>query len=346
MSMVDWDSAEAIGTKLAPAGPDISPSEANDAVAELMAVAAASIDPVRQTTGLIADESHHRTVIVDRDAWIASNVASMQLVVQPLEARMRAEQVPSLLAAASAKAGAVQVGASLAWVSTKVLGQYEALTAPGQPGRLLLVAPNIVATERLLDVPARDFRMWVALHEETHRVQFGANPWLVDHFRAEIDTFLAGMDITNGEAMKRIGAIVMAAVRVLGGSVDASVVDAAQTPAQKDVFTRLTAFMSLLEGHADYVMDAVGPSVVPSLDEIRSRFDHRRNNPSSGDGLLRRLMGMDAKLKQYTDGRKFVAGVVDQVGMAGFNEVWQSPQTLPTATEIADPSSWVTRVLP
>ena len=96
--------------------------------------------------------------------------------------------------------------------------------------------------------------------------------------------------------------------------------------------------------HADYVMDAVGPEVVPSLDQIRARFDDRRQNPGSADGLLRRLMGMDAKLKQYTDGRRFVAGVVDQVGIDGFNQVWTSPETLPTTAEIADPGAWVRRV--
>jgi coenzyme F420 biosynthesis associated uncharacterized protein len=346
MAMVDWDSAAAFGARLAPAGPDVSAAEAADAVAELAQVATEAVAPVRQTTGLHSDESRHRTVIVDREAWIRSNITGMQLVLESLERRVEAKRPDSRISSISAKASAVQVGGTLAWVSTKVLGQYEALTGPGQPGRLLLVAPNIVSTERLLDVPARDFRMWVALHEETHRVQFGANPWLEDHFKAEIDTFLAGMELTNSEAFKRLGAILMAAARVLGGSPDASLIDAAQTEAQKDVFNRLTAFMSLLEGHADYVMDAVGPQVVPSLDQIRTRFDHRRQNPSAGDGLLRRLMGMDAKLRQYTEGRAFVAGVVDRVGMAGFNRVWTSPQTLPTQSEIADPGSWVARVQP
>ena len=225
------------------------------------------------------------------------------------------------------------------------MGQYEAITPPGEPGRLLLVAPNIVATERQLDVPAADFRMWVCLHEETHRVQFGSVPWLTDHFMAEIDSFLAGVELTNAEALKRFGAIGVAVFQVLRGASGSSIIDAAQTEPQREVFERMTAFMSLLEGHADYVMDAAGPEVVPSLDRIRSRFDDRRQNPSAADGLLRRLMGMDAKLKQYTDGRRFVSGVVDRVGIAGFNHVWTNPRTLPTTAEIADPGAWVDRVI-
>ena len=135
-----------------------------------------------------------------------------------------------------------------------------------------------------------------------------------------------------------------AVFQVLRGASGASILDAAVSEEQREVLERMTAFMSLLEGHADFVMDAVGPEVVPSLDRIRSRFDARRRNPGAADGLLRRLMGMDAKLKQYTDGRRFVTGVVDRVGMAGFNAVWTAPTALPTTAEIADPGAWVERV--
>lgn len=346
MAMVDWQSAASIGRRFAPAGPQIDPVVAAEAVTELHSCAVEAIDHVRTATGLVADPTRHTTVVVDRPAWIESNVTGLRVMVQPLEQQIDARRPPdSLAATAGAKATAVQVGLMLSWVSTKVLGQYEAVTPPGEPGRLLLVAPNIVQVERQLDVPARDFRMWVCLHEETHRVQFGAVPWLEDHFKAEIETFLAGVELSNAEALKRIGAVLLAVARVLRGESGASIIDAAQTPAQRDVFERLSAFMTLLEGHADYVMDAVGPSVIPSLGTIRQRFDARRTNSGAADGLLRRLMGMDAKLAQYTQGRAFVSGVVDLVGVEGFNQVWSSPATLPTRADIADPRAWVDRVL-
>lgn len=346
MSMVDWDTAASVGRRFVPPGPEVTPGEATEVVESLTTAAAAAVAPVRRTTGLIADPGTHRTVVVDRAAWIESNVAGMRLLTRSLEQRVDAKRDPNSFAAtAGGKATALQLGGMLSWVATKVLGQYEAITAPGDPGRLLLVAPNILATERQLDVPRQDFRMWVCLHEETHRVQFGAVPWLEDHFTAEIDTFLAGVELSNADAMRRVGAIVVAVFNVLRGGSGASIIDAAQTPAQREVFERMTAFMSLLEGHADYVMDAVGPEVVPSLGVIRSRFDQRRENPGAGDGLLRRLMGMDAKLRQYTEGRGFVSGVIDRVGLEGFNQVWTGPHTLPTTAEIADPAAWVRRVV-
>ena len=342
MAMVDWDAAVSTGRRLAPPGPDVDPAEAAEAVESLISAADAAVAPVRATTGMIADPAAHRTVIVDRASWIESNVAGMRLITEPLEVRLTDSN--SLMSGIGGKASGLQIGAMLSWVATKVLGQYEAITVPGEPGRLLLVAPNIVSAERQLDVPAQDFRMWVCLHEETHRVQFGSVPWLEGHFRAEIDAFLEGAELSNGEAIKRVGAVAAAVFQVLRGASGASILDAAVSEEQREVLERMTAFMSLLEGHADFVMDAVGPEVVPSLDRIRSRFDARRRNPGAADGLLRRLMGMDAKLKQYTDGRRFVTGVVDRVGMAGFNAVWTAPTALPTTAEIADPGAWVERV--
>ncbi|MEI2718195.1 MAG: zinc-dependent metalloprotease [Candidatus Nanopelagicales bacterium] len=346
MSMVDWDTATAVGRRFVPPGPAVTAAEAEEVVESLTAAAAAAVIPVRQTTRLVADPGTHRTVVVDRPAWIESNIAGMRLLTSSLERRVDERRDPnSFSATAGGKATALQLGGMLSWVATKVLGQYEAITGPGNPGRLLLVAPNIVATEQQLDVPHDDFRMWVCLHEETHRVQFGAVPWLEDHFTAEVDTFLAGVELSNADALRRVAAIAAAVFGVLRGGSGVSIIDAAQTPAQRQVFERMTAFMSLLEGHADYVMDAVGPEIVPSLPVIRSRFDQRRENPGAGDGLLRRLMGMDAKLRQYTEGRAFVSGVVDREGIEGFNQVWAGPQNLPTTAEIADPGAWVDRVL-
>jgi coenzyme F420 biosynthesis associated uncharacterized protein len=346
MAMVDWDAAATVGRKLAPPGPSVPAKEAAEVVRSLQALAGEAVGHVRDTTQMRSDAETHRTVVVDRGAWIESNVTGLRVTVSSLERRVDEKRPPdNIIAVTGQKASALQIGGMLSWISTKVLGQYEAITPPGRPGRLLLVAPNIVATERQLDVPARDFRMWVCLHEETHRVQFGAVPWLADHFRAEIDTFLAGVELSNAEALKRMGAILVAVFKVLRGAPGASILDAAQTDAQRDVFERLTAMMSLLEGHADYVMDAVGPQVVPSLARIRERFDARRANPGTADGLMRRLLGLDAKLAQYTEGRAFVSGVVDLVGVDGFNQVWRSPATLPTRDEIGEPRRWVDRVV-
>ncbi len=214
-------------------------------------------------------------------------------------------------------------------------------------GRLTLVAPNIVMVERELGVKSRDFRLWVCLHEETHRMQFTAVPWLRGYVQGQISEFLLASDLDPAAIVERLRAaadVVSGAVRGAAGGPE-SIIEAIQSPRQRATLDRLTAVMTLVEGHGDYVMDAAGPRVVPSVAEIRARFAARRHSAGRMEQALRRLLGIDLKLKQYAEGARFVRSVVDEVGMAGFNKVWTSPQTLPTKAEIAQPGAWVNRVM-
>jgi coenzyme F420 biosynthesis associated uncharacterized protein len=209
----------------------------------------------------------------------------------------------------------------------------------------MLVAPNVVAAERELDVPAGDFRLWVCLHEETHRLQFGANPWLAPHLVTRIRALVGGLLLEPGEVAERLGrALRDVPELVRGGGSGLPLLDAVQTPQQRAALAELTAVMSLLEGHADVVMDEVGPAVVPTVERIRERFTVRRAGRGAVDRLLRRLLGLEAKMRQYADGARFVRDVTGRVGVDGFNAVWTGPDTLPRAQEIADPAAWVRRV--
>jgi coenzyme F420 biosynthesis associated uncharacterized protein len=260
----------------------------------------------------------------------------------------------------------MEAGALLGYLSGKVLGQFDpfwdgaagpagstpaggtratgAELEPAPVGRLLLVAPNIVHVERELGVDPHDFRLWVCLHEETHRVQFTAVSWLRDHLHNEIRALIdaTDFDVSRLAALARDGLEQVG--RLVRGDQDVSLLDVLQTRAQREIVERITATMSLLEGHADVVMDGVGPEVIPSVAVIREKFNERRKGGGSLDQLLRRLLGFDAKMRQYRDGAVFVRGVLDRVGMDGLNKVWTSPNTLPSRAEIGDPAAWVRRV--
>jgi coenzyme F420 biosynthesis associated uncharacterized protein len=241
------------------------------------------------------------------------------------------------LAVGSRVTGA-EVGALLGFLAGKVLGQFDPFFDPS--GRLLLVAPNIVHVERELGADPHDFRLWVCLHEETHRVQFTAVPWMRDHLFGEMQALAASLEPTHllDDGFKRI-------TEALKGGGGPSLIEALGTPEQRAIIDRVTGVMSLLEGHADVVMDGVGPRVIPSVAQIRRSFDQRRKGVGTLDRILRRLLGLDAKMAQYRDGAAFVRHVVGKVGMAEFNAVWDRPENLPSKAEITDPSAWVTRVL-
>ncbi|MFF5448871.1 zinc-dependent metalloprotease [Streptomyces sp. NPDC012888] len=359
--MVDWNLAVATATRLVRPGPEVGRDEARAVVAELRGHARTSERHVREFTRMIPEGTPVEdtpVLVVDRAGWIRANVAGFRELLGPLLGRMqeRRGNTPggAVLGVVGGKVTGVELGMLLSFLASRVLGQYETFAPagrdlPGSGGRLLLVAPNIVHVERELDVAPHDFRLWVCLHEETHRTQFTAVPWLRDHLEGEIQSFLGATDMDPMTVLERLreAAQSFAGARpeAEDGEEGRSLVELVQTPEQREILGRLTAVMSLLEGHADYVMDGVGPEVVPSVAEIREKFQQRRASGAGRlDAALRRLLGLDAKLRQYRDGERFVRAVVGQVGMDGFNRVWTSPNTLPTKSEIARPADWVARV--
>jgi coenzyme F420 biosynthesis associated uncharacterized protein len=344
--LVDWDFARATARRLVPGGPAATGDEARQVVAQLRTFAAESEHHVRDFTGLHAAGGSAPVLIVDRPSWVDVNIDGFSKLLKPVLAKLRARRAAAygtgLLGDAGSRITGLEVGALLAYLGSKVLGQFEVFAS--EQGTLLLVAPNIVTVERELQVDPRDFRLWVCLHEETHRTQFTAVPWLRDYVLDEINDLIDETDLDPGAIARRLADAARAVFEALRGGEGVSLLDLVQTPKQREILERLTAVMSLLEGHADYVMDGVGPRVIPSVAEIRAKFQHRRASPGGLDATLRRLLGLDAKLRQYRDGERFVRGVVDRVGMTGFNRVWTARETLPTKTELHDPGAWVVRV--
>ena len=348
--MIDWDFALKTAERLVPPGPALSAREIDEVVAALREAAAAAEEPVRSFTGLVPAASRETPVlVVDRPRWVEANLASSRVMLEPIFTKLQdSNRAPSGVAKSiSESINGMEIGALLSFLSTKVLGQFDPFgqaQGDSEPGRLLLVAPNIVHVERQLRVDPYDFRRWVCLHEETHRVQFTAVPWLRDHLRALIAEFTDATELDPSALGKLLTSGIGEIVRIIRGVSDASLMDVLQNEAQRTVVDKMTGVMSLLEGHADVVMDGVGPEVIPSVAEIRQAFERRRSGTGGLDRVVRRLLGLEAKMRQYRDGAVFVRAVTDKVGHDGFNAVWASAENLPSRSEILAPEDWVRRV--
>lgn len=336
---VDWALASKTGAKLAPKEPSTSRYTADAVLAELAEASVRAEGPVRETTGLADGLPVPEAQIVNRAGWIDAAAASMK----HLTGDSAAEAPSGLL---GGKPAGLQAGAMLAFLSSAILGQYDPFT--GEHGTLLLVAPNIIAVERALRVPPSDFRLWVCLHEVTHRVQFSSAPWLGEYMRSSVAVLSDGIDEPMGEFATRLTAALKNR-KESSKAEDAGIVGllrATQPPPQREAIDRLLVLGTLLEGHADHVMDAVGPAVVPSVAQIRSAFDNRRRRKQNPvQRVVRALLGMDAKMAQYVRGKAFVDHVAAAVGMERFNTVWTDATTLPLLDEIENPDRWIARVL-
>ena len=345
-SLIDWGLALRITEKVVRPGPEVSRDEAMATVAELREVAAVAGPHVERVARLNAPAGAP-PLVVDRLGWAKGNVHGFRQILAPViddVVRRRGKPIGGgMTASVGSRITGVELGALLAFLSSRVLGQYDPYA---DPGRLMLVAPNVVHVERELEVVPSDFRLWVALHEETHRVQFAATPWLTEHILARVRSLVGDLLVDPGQIAERVVSVLRGLPDVVRGGQDsgAGLLSAVQTPEQRRQLAEVTAVMSLLEGHADVVMDEVGPGVVPTVDQIRERFTKRRAGRGAVDQLLRRLLGLDAKMRQYADGARFVRAVTEKVGIEGFNAVWAAPENLPLPDEIADPALWVRRV--
>ena len=321
---IDWGVAAKVGAGIVPPGPVVSPDEAAEVVASIRAAAEAAPAHVSQVTGL-DDPADARTLVVDRPAWVAACARSSEAILNAIESPL----TPGLIASCLGRVQGGGVGLVLAAASTRVLGQFDPFS---EPPTLLLVAPNMVAAERSLAVDPADFRLWVCLHEQTHRFQFGHAPWLRGHLTGLISALLDG---DSGF------------LAFWGRSDKAErgkpFIDRMLNPAQRDVFDQITAVMSLIEGYADVMMDRAGVGVIPTLPAIRRAFETRRDR-GGWTAVLGKLIGTDLKLAQYREGAAFCRAVIDEAGVDVLNVAWSAPDTLPSLVELRDPQRWLARV--
>jgi coenzyme F420 biosynthesis associated uncharacterized protein len=350
--LIDFATAVSTARTLLRPGPHATRGEIAAAVADLRADAVRALGLAAEASALTpGDSATSPVLVVDRRGWVQANADMFADLLKPLLERMAARHdVPQILGRVGSRVTGLELGALLAFLSSKVLGQFDPyrVNADGSIGRLLLVVPNIVAIERELRVPPSDFRLWVALHEQTHRLQFTAVPWLAGHLRAKLDLLLGSDDLDPMVVAGRLKDGIADAVQTLKGQQGdrpPSLIELLQTPGQRALLEDITGVMSLLEGHADVVVDLAGTGTIESLPLIRERFDHRRAvGASPPEALLRRLLGLDAKLRQYTEGAAFVRAVIAAVGIDGLNRVWSGPESLPSLSEITAPDTWLARV--
>jgi coenzyme F420 biosynthesis associated uncharacterized protein len=340
---VDWGFAATVGARLVRSAPPASDYTRRQAIEQLAESSRRAELPVREVTGLSEGAAVAEARIIDRGEWVRAATESMRVMTGGDETKSS-----GLI---SGRITGAQTGAVLAFISSGILGQYDPFAANG--GELLLVYPNVIAVERQLRVSPADFRLWVCLHEVTHRVQFKSNPWLAEHMARSLAVLTDDGDQDVSQVVSRLGEFVRARRNgTENGSAEPNsegvlgILRAIQSEPQRKALDQLLVLGTLLEGHADHVMDAVGPAVVPSVATIRRRFNERRQRRQPPlQRVIRALLGFDAKLNQYTRGKAFVDHVVAGVGMARFNTVWSSPETLPLPTEVDEPQRWIDRVL-
>jgi coenzyme F420 biosynthesis associated uncharacterized protein len=338
--MIDWNTAQRVGDLVSGTPP---PGRLPD---DIVARAEDFARRVSAYTRLAAREQLPPPEGVDRGAWIGANLHSMRPLLDPLAERVGGGLGPLAgpLQAVTGRLLGAQVGLLVGLLSQRVLGQYDLVLLDAHaPTRLLLVAPNLADAAANLGVDHDQLVSWVTVHEVTHAVQFSGVPWLRQHLGGLLGELLAGLEVTIAPASM---------LRLPDGKDLRELVEAARRgdllrviigPERQDLVDRLQATMSLIEGHAEHVMDAVGAEVLPSLPRLREALDRRRATRSTSWRLIERVLGLELKMRQYEAGRRFCDTVVQAGGIAALNRAWAAPEALPTPAELEKPHLWLTR---
>jgi len=293
---------------------------------------------VTDYTGLEVQGFRSRAWAMGRGDWIRQNLQGLQRLMEPLAERLL-ERRPDRSSFARKTLG-TQVGGILGYVSRRVLGQFDVFLPPDDDGLIYFVGPNLLEVERRFALPPEDFRLWIAIHEVTHRVQFSAAPWLRGYLGDTVDAYLATVSLDSGELRQQLR---RATEELRAGADLRSGIFLLLSPEQREIFERTQAMMSLLEGHASFVMNEVAAEHVPDLARLKRALAARRSTKGV-EKTFQRAIGFDQKVAQYDAGERFVREVVAAAGMEGLNLVWHGPANLPTRDEVAEPARWITRV--
>ena len=340
--MIDWKLATTVAEGIA----NLKPAPEASAFEPVAGPTEESARLVSAYTGLMADSLPHAEP-VDRPLWIQGNLNSLKTVLDPVADKLGQGMGP-LSGAVSAASGAllaVEVGAVSGMLAQRVLGQYEfPILEPEAPARLLFVSPNLAVAASALEAEPEELLRWVALHEVTHALQFGGVPWLRPHIASMVRELLGGLQVDPVRLMKLPDTSDFRSIvdKIREGDLATLIVG----PERRAALNAMQAFMAVLEGYAEHVMDEVGAEILPNLPELRGAMDRRRRDRSGLLRIFEKLIGMDMKLRQYELGKKFCDAVAKAGGIAALNRVWEGPAQMPTLAELENPDAWMARTGP
>ena len=345
---ISWDLAEKVAIRVAGDEPLARSYHYASLEPDFVELTAQAEGLVEAATGLRSAFGPARARVTDRAGWVTANIASFQRLLRPLTDKVGPRLASSPMAPVSRAVTGAQLGTLLGWMASRVLGQYDLLLIeeerPEDQDIVYFVGPNIIGLEKRFGFPPREFRLWLALHEVTHRLQFTGVPWMRPHFLSLVEGCFENVDPDPKrfvEALKRAVDEVRAGRSPLA---DGGLVALLAGPEQKAMLDQVAGLMSLLEGHGDVTMDRAGADLVPSADRFGRVLRQRRAEAKGASKLLRQLVGLEAKLKQYEQGERFIEMVEAEGGTELLDHVWRGPEWLPTLAEIRAPDAWIDRV--
>src|SRR5436305_2096011 len=345
---VDWNLAERIAVRVSGREPFAESYHYASLLPDFEELTAQAEELVYQATGLRSLSGPARARVTDRAGWVRANIASFSRLLRPLTDKLGERMGDGRLTPFARRATGAELGMLLGWMSTRVLGQYDLLIVedenPEDQDIVYYVGPNVIALEKRFAFPPREFRLWLALHEVTHRAQFTGVPWLRQHFLSLVERSLDSVEPDPKRFMLALRRVIESSREGRSALDDGGLVALLATPEQGALLQQIGGMMSLLEGHGDVTMDRAGEGLIPSAERFGRVLRQRRQQGNPFAKLVQRLLGFEAKINQYEQGERFIAAVEQHGGPQLLNQAFAAPELLPSLAEIREPQLWIDRV--
>jgi coenzyme F420 biosynthesis associated uncharacterized protein len=341
---IDWALAERVARRFAGREPLAASYLAGSLRDDFESVTTQAEALVADYTGLRAP-GPARAQVVNRASWVEANISSMSRLLQPLTARVGERMASSRVAPIGRRVAGTETGVLLGYLAQRVLGQYDLLVLDDDASAdaVYYVGGNILALEKRFAFRPRDFRLWIAIHEVTHRAQFTGVPWMKPYYLSLVESTLQSID---PDPRRLVQALARAAEEFRSGRNpldDGGLVALLASEEQRGALANVQALMSLLEGHGNSVMNQLGREHVAGQARMARVLQQRRQSAGMA-AFLQKLVGLESKMRQYEVGEAFVAAVEREAGPRGIDAAWKGPEFLPTVDELSRPREWLTRV--
>jgi len=302
---------------------------------------------VAEFTGLVSVGAPARALVLDRQRWVDANLRSFRTTLEPFTSRVGERMAQSPFAPAGRTVAGAEMGVLMGFLAQRVLGQYDLLVpdeaAGGDADAVYYVGPNILVLEKRYGFRPGDFRLWIALHEVTHRAQFRAVPWMKGYFLSLVDASMGMIEPDPKRLVRALERAAEAARRGRNPLDEGGIVALFASDEQRVVIDQVQALMSLLEGHGNVVMDRLGKRHVTGQERMSAALKARRQSGGVG-AQFRKLVGIEMKMRQYEIGEQFITHLEETVGIEALDAAWRSPESLPTLAELEAPERWLERV--
>lgn len=347
--VIDWGTAEAIAIRSVGREPFSESYHYASLEPDFVRYTAQAEAAVAAETGLVSSAGPARARVTDRAGWVRANIASFDRLLRPLTDRL-AERIAAggPVAPLARRMAGAELGLFLGWMSRRVLGQYDLLVIedenPEDQDIVYFVGPNVLSLERRFAFPPEEFRLWLALHELTHRAQFTGVPWLREHFLGLVSTTFSALDPDPTRLLSGLNRAVTELRKGRNPLDDGGVAVLFASAEQRDALDHLSGMMSLLEGHGDVTMNRAGAAQIPSAERFDRILHARRSGGNPLLKLIQKLIGLEAKMKQYQAGEEFIEAVEAVGGPDTLEVAFAEAANLPTLAEIRDPGRWLSRM--